>query len=72
MPLTSQRAKANVKKAYHWTISVSGRRVSSVAVTPMAASGQISGSGTVDVAFRRFGQVATVTGGFAANSGSGT
>ena len=59
-------------KAYHWTISVSGGRVSSAGATPMAASGQISGSGTVDLAFRRFGQVAMVTGRFANGYGSGT
>jgi len=49
-------------KAYHWMISVSAGRVNSVGATPMAASGQISGSDTVDLAFRRFGQVAIVTG----------
>jgi hypothetical protein len=59
-------------KAYHWTISVSGGHVNSVGATPMAASGQISGSGTVDLAFRRFGHVAKVTGRFASGSGWGT
>jgi hypothetical protein len=59
-------------KAYHWTISVSGGRVSSAGATPMAASGQISGGGTVEVAFRRFGHVATVSGRLASGSGSGT
>jgi hypothetical protein len=59
-------------KAYHWRISVSDGRVNSVGATPMAASGQISGSGTVDLAFRRFGQVAMVTGRFANGYGSGT
>jgi hypothetical protein len=58
-------------KAYHWMISVSGGRVNSAGATPMAASGQISESGTVDLAFRRFGQVATVTGRFANGYGSG-
>ena len=59
-------------RAYHWMISVSGGRVNSVGATPMAASGQISGSGTVDLAFRRLGQVAIVTGRFASGYGSGT
>jgi hypothetical protein len=59
-------------KAYHWLISVSDGRVNSVGATPMAASGQISGSGTVNLAFRRFGQVAMVTGRFASGYGSGT
>jgi hypothetical protein len=59
-------------KAYHWTISISGGRVNSIGATPMAASGQVSGGGTVDVAFRRFGHVATVTGRFASGSGSGS
>ena len=59
-------------KAYHWTISVSGGHVNSAGATPMAASGQVSGSGTVDVAFRRFGHVATVSGRLASGSGSGT
>jgi hypothetical protein len=59
-------------KAYHWTISVSGGRVSSAGATPMAASGQISGSGTLVVTFRRFGQAATATGSFARGNGSGT
>ena len=58
-------------KAYHWTISVSGGRVNSVGATPMAASGQIRGNGTVDLAFRRFGHVAKVIGRFASGSGSG-
>jgi hypothetical protein len=59
-------------KAYRWMISVSDGRVNSVGATPMAASGQISGSGTVNLAFRRFGQVAMVTGRFASGYGSGT
>ena len=59
-------------KTYHWKISVAGGRVSSVGATPMAASGQISVSGTVDVAFRRFGHVATVAGRFTSGSGSGS
>jgi hypothetical protein len=59
-------------RAYHWMISVSGGRVNSVGATPMVASGQISGSGTVDLAFRRLGQVAIVTGRFASGYGSGT
>src|SRR3984893_5125920 len=59
-------------KAYHWMISVSGGRVNSVGATPMAVSGQISGSDTVDLAFRRFGQVAMVTGRLANGYGSGT
>lgn len=59
-------------KAYHWMISVSGGRVSSAGDTPMEATGRISGRGTVDLAFQRFGQVATVTGRLAKGYGSGT
>jgi hypothetical protein len=59
-------------KAYHWTISVSGGRVSSAGATPMAAFGQISGSGTLVLRFQRFGQAATVTGSLARGNGSGT
>src|ERR1700730_17702221 len=59
-------------KAYHWMISVSGGRVNSVGATRMRSLGQLSGSGTVDLAFRRFGQVAMVTGRFANGYGSGT
>ncbi|MGH6793776.1 MAG: hypothetical protein ACREDD_05950 [Methylocella sp.] len=59
-------------KDYHWMISVSGGRISSAGDTPMVASGEISQRGIVDVAFRRFGQVATVIGKLAMGSGSGT
>jgi hypothetical protein len=59
-------------KDYHWKISVSGGRISSAGDTPMAASGQIDQRGIVDVAFRRFGQVAKVFGKLAMGSGSGT
>jgi hypothetical protein len=57
---------------YHWMIAVSGGRVSSAGDTPMEASGQINQRGIVDLAFQRFGQVATVTGTLAMGSGSGT
>lgn len=59
-------------KAYHWTISVSGGRVSSAGDTPMEASGQVSQRGVVDLAFQRLGQVATVIGRLASGHGSGT
>jgi hypothetical protein len=59
-------------KAYHWKISVSGGHISSAGDTPMEASGQISGRGIVDFAFRRVGQVATVTGTLVRGAGSGT
>ena len=39
--------------------------------TPMETSGQINQRGIVDMAFQRFGQVATVTGKLAMGSGSG-
>jgi hypothetical protein len=58
-------------KSYHWTISVSGGRVSSAGDTPMQASGHIN-HGVVNLAFERMGQVATVTGRLASGSGSGT
>ena len=57
---------------YHWMIAVSGGSVSSAGDTLMEASGQISRRGIVDLAFQRFGQVATVTGKLAMGSGSGT
>jgi hypothetical protein len=57
---------------YHWMIAVSGGRVSSAGDTPMVASGQISRRGIVDLAFQRFGQVATVTGTLGVGSGSGS
>jgi hypothetical protein len=53
-------------------IAVSGGRVSSAGDTPMEASGEISQRGIVDLAFQRFGQVATVIGKLAMGSGSGT
>ncbi len=56
---------------YHWMIAVSGGRVTSAGDTPMETSGQISQRGIVDMAFQRFGQVATVTGKLAMGSGSG-
>ena len=58
--ITTQQGDCD--KTYHWMISVSGGRVSSAGDTPMEASGQISQRGTVDLAFQRLGQVATVTG----------
>jgi hypothetical protein len=57
---------------YHWMISISGGRVSSAGDTPMEASGHINQRGIVDLAFQRFGQVATVTGTVARGAGSGT
>ena len=57
---------------YHWLIAVSGGRVSSAGDTLMEASGKVSRRGIVDLAFQRFGQVATVTGKLAMGSGSGT
>jgi hypothetical protein len=68
--ITTRRGDCD--KAYHWMISVSGGRVSSAGAMPMEASGQISGRGTVDLAFQRFGQVAMVTGRFGRGYGSGT
>ncbi len=57
---------------YRWLIAVSSGRVSSAGDTLMEASGQISRSGIVHLAFQRFGQVATITGKLAMGSGSGT
>jgi hypothetical protein len=68
--IVTQQGSCN--RDYHWMIAVSGGRVSSAGDTPMAASGQINQRGIVDLAFRRFGQVATVTGTLAKGSGSGT
>jgi hypothetical protein len=64
--------QGSCSRDYHWMISVSGGRISSAGDTPMAASGEINQRGIVDVAFRRFGQVAKVIGKFAMGSGSGT
>jgi hypothetical protein len=57
---------------YHWLIAVSGGRVSSAGDTLMEASGTISRSGGVHLAFQRSGQVATVTGKLEMGAGSGT
>ena len=64
--------QGDCNKAYHWMVSVSDGRVNSIGAMPMAASGQISGSGIVDLAFRRFGQVVMITGRLANGYGSGT
>ena len=64
--------QGSCSRDYHWMIAVSGGRVSSAGDTPMEASGQINQRGIVDLAFQRFGQVATVTGTLAMGSGSGT
>jgi hypothetical protein len=64
--------QGSCSRDYHWMIAVSGGRVSSAGDTPMEASGQINQRGIVDLAFQRFGQVATVTGTLAKGSGSGT
>jgi len=68
--IVTQQGSCN--RDYHWMIAVSGGRVSSAGDTPMEASGQINQRGIVDLAFQRFGQVATVTGTLAMGSGSGT
>jgi hypothetical protein len=68
--IVTQQGSCN--RDYHWMIAVSGGRVSSAGNTPMEASGEISQRGIVDLAFQRFGQVATVTGTLAKGSGSGT
>ncbi len=59
-------------RGYRWLIAVSGGRVSSAGDTLMEASGQISRSGIVHLAFQRLGQVATVTGKLTRGTGSGT
>jgi hypothetical protein len=68
--IVTQQGSCN--RDYHWMIAVSDGRVSSAGDTPMEASGQINQRGIVDLAFQRFGQVATVTGTLAMGSGSGT
>jgi hypothetical protein len=68
--IVTQQGSCN--RDYHWMIAVSGGRVSSAGDTPMEASGQINQRGIVDLAFQRFGQIATVTGTLAMGSGSGT
>lgn len=59
-------------RAYHWLIAVSDGRVSSAGDTPMEASGQINQRGIVELAFQRFGQVATVIGTLGMGFGSGS
>jgi hypothetical protein len=54
--------QGSCERDYHWKISVSGGRVSSAGDTPMQASGQVNQRGIVELAFQRFGQVATVVG----------
>ena len=63
--------RGDCDKNYHWKIAVSGGRVHAVGDTPMNASGQINGLGNVNLAFQRFGQVATVTGKLTQGAGSG-
>ncbi len=57
---------------YRWTILVSGGHVSATGDTPMEASGRINSNGAVSLQFRRFGQIAKVTGHVAKGIGSGT
>lgn len=64
--------QGSCEKGYHWTIAISGGHVRAAAGTPMEASGQISQRGVVNLAFERFGQIATVKGRFATDHGSGT
>jgi hypothetical protein len=59
-------------KAYHWTFSVAGGRISSSSDAMMQASGQIDLRGIVSVAFRRDNNVAHVAGKVIGASGSGT
>jgi len=59
-------------RSYHWTIAVSGGRVSSPSDAMMQASGQIDRRGIVSLAFRRDNNVAHVAGRVKGSSGSGT
>jgi hypothetical protein len=59
-------------RAYHWTIAVSGGRISSAADALMQASDQIDGRGNVSLAFRRDSTVAHVAGRVKGCAGSGT
>lgn len=59
-------------RSYHWTIAVSGGRVSSAGDAIMQASGQIDQRGVVSLAFRRDNNVAHVAGKVKGSSGSGT
>ena len=59
-------------KDYRWTISVSGGHIKSAGYALLEASGQINQRGVVNVAFARFGQVATARGRLASDGGSGT
>ncbi len=59
-------------RTYHWTISVSGGRISSPSDAIMQATGQIDQRGIVSVAFRRDNNVAHVAGKVKGSAGSGT
>ena len=59
-------------RVYHWTIIVSAGRVSSAADGFMQASGVITPSGGVSLAFRRDSQVANVAGQVRDKTGRGT
>jgi hypothetical protein len=59
-------------KVYHWTISVFGGHISSPPDGLMKASGEISASGVVSIAFRRDNHVATVAGQVKEKAGWGT
>lgn len=59
-------------KVYHWTISVFGGHISSPPDGLMKASGEISASGVVSIAFRRDNHLATVAGQVREKAGWGT
>jgi hypothetical protein len=59
-------------RIYHWTISISGGRISSPSDAMMQATGLIDPRGIVSVAFRRDNNIAHVAGRVQGRSGSGT
>ena len=59
-------------KVYHWTITVLGGHISSAADSFMKASGEITASGNVSIAFRRDNHVAAVGGQVREKTGWGT
>jgi hypothetical protein len=67
-----QTRQGSCDRAYRWTISVAGGRVSAPRDAMMQALGQISPKGSVSLTFRRDQHVARASGRVDGRSGSGT
>lgn len=64
--------RGSCDKSYLWTISISGGHISSTGDTPMEAAGEVNRQGVVSFAFRRFNDIAHVSGKVSGRQGSGT